>query len=39
MPTPIGGFWFAYFFRQLKSQPLIAVNDPNLQEALEDARA
>jgi hypothetical protein len=39
LPMGIGGLWLAFFFRQLKSQPLIPMNDPNLQEALEDARA
>jgi hypothetical protein len=39
LPLGIGGLWLAFFFRQLKSQPLIAVNDPNLQEALHDAKA
>jgi hypothetical protein len=32
MPIALGGLWLAYFFRQLKAWPLIAVNDPNLQE-------
>jgi len=39
LPLGIGGFWLTFFFKQLKSYPLIPVNDPNLQEALEDARS
>jgi hypothetical protein len=38
LPIALGGIWLAFFFRQLKSMPLIPVNDPNLQEALEHGR-
>jgi hypothetical protein len=38
LPIAIGGFWLAFFFRQLKAMPLIPVNDPNLQEVLEHGR-
>lgn len=38
LPIAIGGIWLAFFFRQLKSMPLIPVNDPNLQEVLEHGR-
>jgi len=31
----IGGFWLTMFFRNLGQRPLIPVNDPYLQEALE----
>ena len=34
-PIGIGGLWLAVFTRQLKSRPLLPLNDPNLQEALE----
>jgi len=39
LPLGLGGLWLSYYFRQLKSASLIPMNDPNLQEALEDARA
>jgi hypothetical protein len=32
LPIGIGGVWLAYLFRELKAWPLVAVNDPNLQE-------
>ncbi len=38
LPVAIGGIWLAYFFKQLKSWPLIPVNDPNLKEVLENAK-
>lgn len=34
-PLAIGGFWFAWFLRELKSRPLLPVNDPYLPEAIE----
>jgi hypothetical protein len=32
-PIGVGGLWLAYFFRQLKSAPLLPVNDPGMQFA------
>jgi hypothetical protein len=32
LPIGMGGIWLAFFFRQLKAWPLVAMNDPNLQE-------
>jgi hypothetical protein len=32
LPIGMGGIWLAFFFKQLKSWPLLPVNDPNLQE-------
>jgi hypothetical protein len=39
--APIGmvGLWLAYFFKNLQARPLIPVNDPNLEEALEHGRS
>ena len=34
-PLAIGGFWFAWFLRELKSRPLLPINDPYLPEAIE----
>jgi hypothetical protein len=38
--APVGmvGVWLAYFFTQLEKRPLLPVNDPNLEEALEHGR-
>ncbi len=38
LPVAMGGIWLAFFFHQLKSMPLIPINDPNLQEVLEHGR-
>lgn len=32
-PIGVGGLWLAYFFRQLKSAPLLPQNDPGMQFA------
>jgi hypothetical protein len=34
-PLAIGGFWFAWFLRELKTRPLLPINDPYLPEAIE----
>jgi hypothetical protein len=34
-PVGIGGLWLAFFAWQLKQRPLLPVNDPYLQEAIE----
>jgi hypothetical protein len=39
VPIAIGGFWLAYFFRNLKSRPLLPVYDQHAQEFLEYAEA
>jgi len=33
-PLTIGGFWFAWFLRELKSRPLLPINHPDLPEAI-----
>lgn len=33
-PIAIGGLWLAYFLRELRSRPMLPVNDPYLAEAL-----
>jgi hypothetical protein len=35
VPIAIGGFWFAFFFRNLRSRPLLPVYDMHAQEFLE----
>jgi hypothetical protein len=37
-PLGLTGLWLAYFFMQLEKRPLLPVNDPNLNEALEHGR-
>ncbi len=39
VPTALVAFWLAYFFTQLKQRPLIATNDPHLEEILEPEHA
>jgi hypothetical protein len=39
LPIGIGGIWMAFYLRQLKSRPLVAMNDPNLAEILEHGRS
>jgi len=39
VPIAIGGFWLAYFFRNLRSRPLLPVYDQHAQEFLEYAEA
>jgi len=36
-PAGIGGIWLWMFFRELRSQPLLPLHDPFMQEALGDA--
>jgi hypothetical protein len=33
-PLTLGGFWFAWFLRELKARPLLPINDPYLPEAI-----
>jgi hypothetical protein len=35
VPIAIGGFWLAYFFRNLASWPLLPAYDPSAGEVLE----
>ncbi|HET7205273.1 MAG TPA: hypothetical protein VFI95_01715 [Terriglobales bacterium] len=35
IPVAIGGLWLAYFFRNLRSRPLLALYDPRTQVILE----
>ena len=37
-PAGIIGIWLAYFLTQLERRPLIPMNDPNLEEALQHGR-
>jgi len=37
VPIAIGGFWLAYFFRNLGSLPLLPVHDPSAVEVLHPA--
>lgn len=37
-PVGLGGIWLAAFMRQLKRYPLLPVNDPYLQEALQHGK-
>jgi len=37
-PLGIGGVWLAYFLYQLEKRPLMPLNDPHLEEALEHGR-
>jgi len=32
------GIWMAYFLTQLEKRPLMPLNDPHLEEALEHGR-
>jgi len=35
LPVALVSFWLAYYFTQLKTRPVIATNDPHLEEILE----
>ena len=35
VPVAIGGFWLAYFFRNLAALPLLPAYDPSAGEVLE----
>ena len=37
VPVAVGGLWLAEFLRQLKSRPLVPLNDPLLPQVLEHA--
>lgn len=37
IPLAMGGLWFAYFFYNLRSRPLLVLYDPRTQAALEPA--
>jgi len=39
VPTALVAFWLAYFFTELKRRPVIATNDPHLEEILEPEHA
>lgn len=39
VPVAMVGFWVAYFCMQLKTRPLVQVNDPHLAEILEPEHA
>lgn len=37
-PVAVGGIWLWYFFGQLQSRPLVPVNDPFLENAIEHGK-
>jgi hypothetical protein len=37
-PVAIGGLWFSYFFYQLRQRPILPVNAPDLEKALNHGR-
>ena len=37
MPVGLGGLWLAYFAYQLRQRPLLPVNDPGMENLLEQA--
>jgi len=37
-PIGLGGIWLAYFLTQLEKRPLLPLNEPHLEEALEHGR-
>ncbi len=37
-PFGVGGLWLAYFFYELQKRPLVPVNDPLLENAIEHGR-
>ncbi|MCU1258071.1 MAG: hypothetical protein JWO80_956 [Bryobacterales bacterium] len=37
-PIGIGGLWFSYFFYQLRQRPILPVNAPDLEKALNHGR-
>jgi hypothetical protein len=37
LPFAMGGFWLAFFFRNLRSRPLLPLHDPHTRELLEPA--
>jgi hypothetical protein len=39
LPVAMVGFWFAFFCMNLKTRPLVQVNDPHLAEILEPEHA
>jgi hypothetical protein len=39
VPLAVISFWAAYYFHQLMARPLVAVNDPHLEEILEPEHA
>jgi xanthine/uracil permease len=38
-PIGVGGFWLAFYIRQLKSRPLLPQRDPRMHEAFADVHA
>ncbi len=38
-PIAVGGFWLAFYIRQLKSRPLLPLRDPRMHEAFADVHA
>jgi hypothetical protein len=39
LPVALVSFWLAYFFTKLKERPVLATNDPHLEEILESEHA
>jgi hypothetical protein len=38
-PFAVGGLWLWYFFGELQKRPLVPVNDPFLESAIEHGKA
>jgi hypothetical protein len=37
-PLAVGGIWLAYFFYQLGQRPIVPINDPFLENAIEHGK-
>jgi hypothetical protein len=37
-PVAVGGLWLAFFFRELRQRPLVPINDPFLESAIEHGK-
>lgn len=37
-PIAVGGLWLAFFFYQLKQRPMVPINDPFLENAIEHGK-
>ena len=37
-PVAFGGLWLAFFIWQLRLRPLLPINDPNFEEAIEHGK-
>jgi hypothetical protein len=37
-PIAVGGLWLAWFFWEIQNRPLVPVNDPFLESAIEHGK-